>query len=167
MPTQKELDAVYINVAKEISSLSKCRRAKVGAIIVNNGNIVSMSYNGTIAGEDNSCEDKQYMSEDAGGWLDSEMVDDIWPYEDSEGRYALVTKKEVIHAEMGAILKAAKSGYPVEGSTLYLTLSPCKDCAKLIIQSGVSRVVYSKDYRDLSAIEYLKKFIQIDKHDLQ
>lgn len=135
MPTQKELDRVFINIAKEIGALSKCTRAKVGAILVKDGNIVSMSYNGTFAGEDNLCEDSNNN-----------------------------TKSEVIHAEMGTILKAAKSGHSVDGSTLYLSLSPCQNCCKLIIQSGISRVVYLEDYRDISPVIFLSKFIQVDKH---
>jgi len=135
MPTQKELDRVFINITKEIGSLSKCNRAKVGAILVKDGNIVSMSYNGTLAGQNNSCEDSDNN-----------------------------TKSEVIHAEMGTILKAAKSGHAVDGSTLYLSLSPCQNCCKLIIQSGISRVVYLEDYRDISPVIFLSKFIQVDKH---
>lgn len=134
MPTKKELDCVYINIAKEVSTLSKCVRAKVGAILVKDGNIISMSYNGTPAGMDNCCEENG------------------------------VTKQSVIHAEMGAILKAAKSGYAVEGSTLYVTLSPCQDCCKLILQSGIKRVVYKDEYRDPSGISFLKQFIQVDHY---
>ena len=137
MPTQKELDRVFINIAKEIGALSKCTRAKVGAILVKDGNIVSMSYNGTFAGEDNLCEDSNNN-----------------------------TKSEVIHAEMGTILKAAKSGHSVDGSTLYLSLSPCQNCCKLIIQSGISRVVYLEDYRDISPVIFLSKFIQVEKHEI-
>jgi dCMP deaminase len=137
MPTQKELDRVFINITKEIGSLSKCNRAKVGAILVKDGNIVSMSYNGTFAGQNNSCEDSDNN-----------------------------TKSEVIHAEMGTILKAAKSGHAVDGSTLYLSLSPCQNCCKLIIQSGIKRVVYLEGYRDLKPIEFLSKFIEVEKYDI-
>jgi dCMP deaminase len=75
-----------------------------------------------------------------------------------------VTKDEVIHAEMNAILKAAKSGNAVDGSTLYLSLSPCQNCCKLIIQSGIKRVVYLEGYRDLKPIEFLSKFIEVEKY---
>jgi dCMP deaminase len=133
---QKKLDSVYLNIAKEISTLSHCQRAKVGAVIVKDGNIVSFGYNGTPSSMDNCCEDGN------------------------------TTISEVIHAEMNAILKAAKSGYSVNGATLYLTLSPCKECSKLILQSGIERVLYLEEYRDISGIEFLHNFISIKKYDV-
>jgi dCMP deaminase len=131
----RQFDETYLNIAKEIGKLSHCQRAKVGAVIVKNGNIVSFGYNGMPNGMENSCESEN------------------------------VTKSDVIHAEMNAILKAAKSGYQVDSATLYLTLSPCKECAKLILQSGIKRVMYSEEYRDTSGIEFLKQFISIMKYD--
>ena len=136
MNKQQKLDKTFINIAKEIGSLSHCTRSKVGAVLVKDGNVISFGYNGTPAGMDNSCEEKD------------------------------VTKDEVIHAEMNAILKAAKSGNAVDGSTLYLSLSPCQNCCKLIIQSGIKRVVYLEGYRDLKPIEFLSKFIQVEKYDI-
>jgi dCMP deaminase len=133
---QKKLDSVYLNIAKEISTLSHCQRAKVGAVIVKDGNIVSFGYNGTPSSMDNCCENGD------------------------------ATISEVIHAEMNSILKAAKSGYSVNGATLYLTLSPCKECAKLILQSGIERVLYLEEYRDVSGIEFLHNFISIKKYDV-
>jgi len=134
MSKQLKLDAVFINIAKEVGTLSHCTRSKVGAVLVKEGNVISFGYNGTPAGMDNGCEENN------------------------------VTKDEVIHAEMNAILKAAKSGNAVDGSTLYLSLSPCQNCCKLIIQSGIKRVVYLEEYRDLLPIEFLSKFIKVDKH---
>ena len=136
MNKQQKLDNTFINIAKEIGSLSYCTRSKVGAVLVKDGNVISFGYNGTPAGMDNGCEENN------------------------------ITKDEVIHAEMNAILKAAKSGNAVDGSTLYLSLSPCKNCCKLIIQSGIKRVVYLEDYRDLSPIEFLSKFIEVEKYDI-
>lgn len=136
MATEKELDRVFIDITKNIASLSHCTRSKVGAVLVKTGNLISFGYNGTPAGMDNCCEENN------------------------------VTKDEVIHAEMNAILKAAKSGNAVDGSTLYLSLSPCQNCCKLIIQSGIKRVVYLEGYRDLKPIEFLSKFIQVEKHDI-
>jgi dCMP deaminase len=133
---QLKLDEVFINIAKEIGTLSHCTRSKVGAVLVKDGNVISFGYNGTPAGMDNTCEEND------------------------------VTKDEVIHAEMNAILKAAKSGNAVDGSTLYLSLSPCQNCCKLIIQSGISRVVYLEGYRDLKPIEFLSKFIEVEKYDI-
>jgi dCMP deaminase len=134
MPTQKKLDTIFLNIAKEISTLSKCNRSKVGAILVKDGNIISMSYNGTPSGMDNCCE-----------------RDDV-------------TLPYVIHAEMGAILKAAKTGNSVDGSTLYLTLSPCLDCSKLILQSGIKKVVYLNVYRNTQGIDFLSQFIEVEQY---
>ena len=136
MEKQQKLDKTFINIAKEIGSLSHCTRSKVGAVLVKDGNVISFGYNGTPAGMDNGCEENN------------------------------VTKDEVIHAEMNAILKAAKSGNAVDGSTLYLSLSPCQNCCKLIIQSGIKRVVYLEGYRDLKPIEFLSKFIEVEKYDI-
>jgi dCMP deaminase len=136
MNKQQKLDKTFINIAKEIGSLSYCTRSKVGAVLVKDGNVISFGYNGTPSGMDNSCEENN------------------------------VTKEEVIHAEMNAILKAAKSGNAVDGSTLYLSLSPCKNCCKLIVQSGIKRVVYLEEYRDLSPIEFLSKFIEVEKYEI-
>ena len=136
MNKQQKLDKTFINIAKEIGTLSYCTRSKVGAVLVKDGNVISFGYNGTPAGMDNGCEENN------------------------------VTKDEVIHAEMNAILKAAKSGNAVDGSTLYLSLSPCQNCCKLIIQSGIKRVVYLEGYRDLKPIEFLSKFIEVEKYDI-
>jgi len=135
MPEQKQLDKVFTNIAKEISTLSKCNRFKVGAILVKDGNIISMSYNGTPSGTDNCCEKDN------------------------------VTLPHVIHAEVGAILKAAKTGNSVNDSTIYLTLSPCLDCSKLILQSGIKRVVYLTAYRNLEGVDFLKQFIIVEQYD--
>ncbi len=115
-------------MAHEWGMLSHCDRKKVGAIIVKNGMIISDGFNGTPTGFDNHCEDEE-------GY----------------------TKWYVLHAEANAILKVAKSTNSCEGATLYLTLSPCKDCAKLIHQSGIKRLVYIKEYKDSSGLKFLKK----------
>lgn len=134
----KKLDRVFMNIAKEVASLSYCERSKVGALIVKDGNIISMGYNGTPKGFDNCCE---------------ECVQDVF-----------ITRDEVLHAEMNAILKAAKTGNAVEHSTLYITLAPCINCSKYILQSGIKRVVYLNDYRDSSGIQLLSRFIKVEKH---
>ena len=132
-----KLDKVFINIAKETSTLSHCVRSKVGAVLVKDGNIISFGYNGTPSGMDNSCEEN----------------DTTLPY--------------VIHAEINVILKAAKTGNSVDGSTLYLTLSPCIDCSKVILQSGIKRVVYLTEYRNLDGVNFLKQFIQVEQYDIQ
>ena len=168
MDKQQRLDRVFLNMTKEVSTLSYCIRAKVGSLIVKNGNVISFGYNGTPTGADNCCEDKQYMDVDGGAWLDQATVEKNWPFRDEKGKYALVSKSEVLHAESNAILKAAKMGISTDGSTMYVTLSPCKDCAKLILQSGIQRVVYLELFkRDFGSVEFLKQFIKVEKYDLQ
>lgn len=138
-----KLDTVYMNIAKEVATLSHCKRSQVGAILVKDGNIISMGYNGTPKGFDNCCEETQLAL---------------------NGEISSVTKKEVLHAEMNAVLKAARTGNSVEGSTLYITLSPCVDCSKYLLQSGIKRVVYLEDYRDASGVELLKDYMKIQKY---
>lgn len=118
---------MYMNIAKEISTMSYANRLKVGAIIIKDNNILSYGYNGMPHGFPNECET-----------LD-------------------VTNPEVLHAESNAIAKLAKSDGNSTDSTLYVTTSPCFECAKLIIQAGIKEVYYHNEYRNLSGIELLKK----------
>ena len=115
-------------MADEWSKLSYCKRRQVGALIVKDKMIISDGYNGTPSGFENFCED--------------------------EDGY---TKWYVLHAEANAIAKVSSSTQSTKGATLYITLSPCKECSKLIFQSGISRVVYSKKYKDQSGIDFLVK----------
>lgn len=166
MPTQKELDRVFLNIAKEVATLSYCQRSKVGAVIEKDGNLISFGYNGMPSKMDNCCENKKYKVEDSSSWLDTEELDEIWPYVDNNGnRYTLETKQEVLHAESNSILKAAKTGHAVNGATLFLTLSPCLECCKLIIQSGIKRIVYLENYRSLDGVNFLKQFIIVEQYD--
>ncbi|OYX86553.1 MAG: CMP deaminase [Flavobacteriales bacterium 32-34-25] len=121
-------DKAYLRIAKEWGLLSYCKRKQVGAIIVKDRMIISDGYNGTPSGFDNCCEDEEGL-----------------------------TRWDVLHAEANAILKVARSTQSCEGATLYITLSPCKECSKLIHQSGIKRVVYQNGYRDDSGIQFLKK----------
>jgi dCMP deaminase len=131
---QELLDKRYLRMSAIWAENSYCTRRKVGAIIVKNKMIISDGYNGTPSGFENICED-------------------------DEGR----TKPYVLHAEANAITKVAKSGNSSDGSTLYVTASPCIECAKLIIQAGIRRVVYSELYRCRDGIELLQKAgIQVD-----
>jgi dCMP deaminase len=161
---QSKLDQVFLNIAKEIATLSHCTRSKVGAVIVKDGNIISFGYNGMPKSMDNCCEDKMYMARDASGWIDIDTIEETWPFKDHLGQYRLITKSEVIHAESNAILKAAKNGTPVNDATLYLTMSPCIDCSKLILQSGIKRVVYLNDYHDQKGVSFLKQFIEVKQY---
>ncbi len=121
-------DKAYLRIAKEWGQLSYCKRKKVGAIIVKDRMIISDGYNGTPTGFENCCEDEEN-----------------------------ITKWYVLHAEANAILKVARSTQSCENATLYITLSPCKDCSKLIHQSGIKRVVYNEAYKDTSGVDFLRK----------
>ena len=131
---QLKYDKAYLRMASEWAKLSYCERRQVGAIIVKDRMIISDGYNGTPTGYENICED-------------------------DEG----YTKWYVLHAEANAILKVAASTQSCKGATLYITLSPCKNCSKLIFQAGITRVVYSTAYKDLSGVEFLEKSgIEVD-----
>ena len=125
---QEKYDKAYLKMALEWGELSYCERRKVGALIVKDKMIISDGYNGTPTGFENFCED-------------------------DEG----YTKWYVLHAEANAIAKVSSSTQSTNGATLYITLSPCKECCKLIFQSGIIRVVYNKEYRDSSGLEFLEK----------
>jgi dCMP deaminase len=125
---QNKYDKAYLRLAKEWSKLSYCKRKQVGAIIVRDKMIISDGYNGSPSGFENCCEDE-----------------------------AGLTNWYVLHAEANAILKVARSTQTCEGATLYITLSPCKECSKLIHQSGIKRVVYLEGYKDNSGLEFLEK----------
>ncbi len=125
---QLRYDKAYLRMAKTWSELSFCERKKVGAIIVKDGMIISDGFNGTPTGFDNCCEDEEGNT----NWF-------------------------VLHAEANAILKVAKSTQDCKGSTLYLTLSPCKDCSKLVVQAGIERVVFIDEYKDTRGIDFLEE----------
>ncbi len=125
---QEKYDVAYLRMAREWSKLSYCKRKQVGALIVKDKMIISDGYNGTPTGFENICEDEE-------GY----------------------TKWYVLHAEANAILKVASSTQSCKGATLYITMSPCQQCSKLIHQAGISRVVYNTAYKDESGIQFLQK----------
>ena len=135
MSKQDRLDNTYMQMAEIWGKLAHSKRTKVGALIVKDQMIISDGYNGTPTGFDNRCEE------------------DVFSHTIQMEK----TKWEVLHAEANAILKCAKHGTSLLGGTLYLTMSPCKNCAKLIFQSGKSRVVYRDEYRDKEGIKFLKE----------
>lgn len=154
---------LYMDWAKRCSKLSHARRLQVGAVIVKNDSVISYGYNGMPAGWDNNCEDKEWMSRDAGGWLNPDEIEEQWPFEERSdeddgyiGRYRLKTKPEVLHAESNAIAKLAKSVNSGEDADIFITHAPCLDCAKLIYQSGIKRVFYGNAYRDEAGVNFLK-----------
>lgn len=130
MPNKKQLkyDIAYMRMALEWAKLSHCKRKQVGALIVKDKMIISDGYNGTPSGFENYCED-------------------------DEG----YTKWYVLHAEANAILKVASSTQSCKGATLYITMSPCKECSKLIHQAGITRLVYLEAYKDNSGVSFLEK----------
>ena len=156
---------LYMDIARRVAEMSYARRLHVGAVVVKDGRIISMGWNGMPSGWDNNCENVEWMDRSAGGWLDPEEIEQKWPlegiYMDKAGeeyvsRYRLKTKPEVLHAESNAIAKLAKSNDSGSGADLFVTHAPCIECAKLIHQSGVSRVFYSEDYRDDSGVRFLE-----------
>ncbi len=122
-----KFDIAYLKMATEWANLSYCKRKKVGALIVKDRMIISDGYNGTPSGFENNCEDESGKT----NWF-------------------------VLHAEANAILKIASSTQSCKGATLYITMSPCKECSKLILQSGITKVVYMTGYSDDSGLGFLK-----------
>ena len=125
---QYKYDVAYLKMAMEWSKLSYCERRQVGALIVKYKMIISDGYNGTLSGFENICEDDENN-----------------------------TKWYVLHAEANAILKVASSTQSCKGATLYITMSPCKGCSKLIHQAGITRLVYVEKYKDTSGVDFLEK----------
>ncbi len=121
-------DKAYLRMAKQWAELSYCKRKKVGALIVKDRMIISDGYNGTPTGFENCCEDQDNLTH----WY-------------------------VLHAEANAILKVASSTQSCTDATLYITMSPCKECSKLIHQAGITRVVYIEAYKDTAGVDFLKR----------
>ena len=130
MPEIISLHSVYMQTAILHSELSKARRAKVGACLVTATGTIIPAYNGTPTGADNNCEDN---------------IDGV-----------LVTKPEVIHAELGCILKCAKEGINTTGAVVYVSLSPCLRCSAMLVQAGIKKVYYRNAYRESDGVEYLQ-----------
>ena len=139
---QKLLDA-YMKTAETFAECSTAKRLHVGAIVVKDDRIISIGYNGMPSGWDNDCEDIKI---------------------NNDGQYELKTKPEVLHAETNAIAKLAKSNESGLGATMFITHSPCMDCAKLVYQSGINTVYYRNSYRDEDGIQFLEKAgVKIEK----
>lgn len=135
---QLRYDKAYLRLAREWGKLSHCKRKQVGALIVKDGIIISDGYNGSPTGFPNECEDQNGN-----------------------------TKWYVLHAEANAITKVAKTNNNAQGSTLYITLSPCKECSKLILQAGIKRVVYTQAYKDQEGVEFLRSAgVEIEQIDI-
>lgn len=144
---KEKLKHAYMKTAQTFAELSSARRLHVGAIIVKDDRIISIGYNGMPSGWDNNCEE-EHLHED--------------------GSTSLVTKPEVLHAESNAIAKLARSNESGFGADLFVTHAPCLHCAKLIYQSGISRVVYGSNYRDVSGIQFLTKSgVEVEQLNLE
>ena len=131
-------DRNFINIAKEIASASKCVSKQVGAVIVRDGRILSTGYNGTPAGYTNCCEH----------WNNEYTKDHhVW------------SKTYEIHAEMNALIWAAREGISINGAIIYVTLEPCSECSKNLIASGIKRIVYEKSYEHTNS-DIVSKFIK-------
>lgn len=137
-----KFDVAYLKMAREWAKLSHCRRKQVGALVVKDRTIISDGYNGTPSGFENCCED-----------------------ENDE------TKWYVLHAEANAILKISRTTQSCEGATLYLTLSPCRECSKLVFQAGIKRLVYINDYSDGEGLKFLRnakvEILKISEKELE
>lgn len=142
MKNQQKIDKLFMDIAIRVAEESYCIRKKVGAILVkDNSRIISIGYNGTISGEDNSCEETL-----------------------SDG--SLQTKSTVVHAEQNVFRKILKSTESSLGATLYITLQPCENCSGLIIDSGIKRVIFKEEYRCDKGLEKLrKKGIIVEKYN--
>jgi dCMP deaminase len=143
---KEKLKRAYMKTAETFAELSHARRLHVGAIVVKDDRIISIGYNGMPAGWDNNCEDELHQP---------------------VGRVNLVTKPEVLHAETNAIAKLARSSDSGLGADIFITHAPCLDCAKLIYQSGISRVWYGAQYRSSDGTDFLRKSgIQVEQIDV-
>lgn len=139
---QNKMNNLYMDIAVRLTNMSYAKRKKVGAILVKDDNIISFGWNGMPTNFDNCCE---HLDENNN----------------------IITNNEVTHAELNIFAKLAKNGtIGIKGSTLYVTLSPCFECSKLIIQSGVSKVYYLEEYRDIKPLEFLKQAgIEVIKYE--
>ena len=125
-------DETMLATAKLFGELSYCEKKKVGAVIAKEGRILATGYNGTVSGFDNQCETYDFLED------------------------KLVTSPYVIHAEQNALMFCAKNGIPTNNTTMYITLSPCATCAKLLVQAGIKRVVFLEYWKDLDGLDFLR-----------
>lgn len=146
MATQQQLDKVYMQNAVNMSTLSHAVRKKVGCVLVTPENLQIGAYNGQPSGWTNICEQFEY-----------ELYTELGKEPELIPTGETKTLNTVIHAELNAILHAARQGVSVKGSTIYISLSPCAACSAMIAQAGIKRVVYEQEYRDRSGIGLLQK----------
>ena len=149
---QKFIEA-YMDVAERFAQLSSAVRLQVGAIVVKDDRIISIGYNGMPAGWENDCENSESTYDERDTYHSND-----WHFDSETKKYhRLKTKPEVLHAESNAIAKLARSSESGEGATIFVTHSPCIDCAKLIYQSGINTVYYRNAYRSTAGTDFLDK----------
>jgi len=173
----KKYDKIMMETAKLFAKQSYCERRQVGAVLAKDGRILATGYNGTISGHDNDCEDRVIKLPCCGKEVDVKEIMEhyaglgLYNYEcdckPGMTKYVYeyiylenvkpVTNEFTLHAEQNVITYCAKEGIPTKDTTIYITTSPCKQCAKLIAQSGIKTVVYAEEYKDTSGIDFLKK----------
>ena len=153
---------MYLDMALRAADESHGSRLKVGAIFVSPDGVMSMGINGLPEGGNNECEIKEWCT--AGGWLSPEEIFAGWPYEgtykdrdgnEMQGRYRLVTKDEVSHAEENLFAKLMKQGVSTKGGMLFTTDAPCIHCSKIIVGAGITHVYYIRDYRITAGVDWL------------
>lgn len=161
---KSEKDIAYLKMAQQWASNSYAIRLHVGCVIVKNDQIISDGFNGTPSGMPNVCE---YAYDGATGKIIQATTRERLLELEKQGD-ALITYPDVLHAESNAITKCAKNGVSVDGATIYVTDEPCIECAKLIIQSGIKRVVYGRSYRIHDGLELLRKCdVEVEQIEIQ
>jgi dCMP deaminase len=149
----KRYNDLYMDLAERISQMSFARRLKVGSVLVKGDNVLSYGWNGMPSGWDNDCETVEWTYDER----DTHSSTDWRFCETSKKYFRLKTRPEVLHSEANCIAKISKSTNSAEGSTLYVTHSPCIDCAKLIHQSGINSVYYRNVYRTNDGVKFLER----------
>jgi len=146
----------HMKAASVYAELSTARRLQVGCVIVKDNTIIGIGYNGMPSGWDNNCEDVEYVLKEECQATDEWMVQNGFS-ETAHGWSRLVTKSEVLHAELNCISKVSRSTNSSEGATMFITHAPCLECAKMIYQAGIKEVYYKSNYRSEAGINFLKK----------
>ena len=162
---------VFMKIAELWAKESYCKRNQVGAVLVKNGEVFAHGYNGTLMGDSNNCEEYIYICPKCGKRLIKnkdakkikkglyEVFCPVCKYKQKikEKSFKLMTKDGVMHAEQNAILFSARDGKSTQGATMYVTTSPCINCASMIFHAGIKKVVYKNEYKDKRGIELLKR----------
>jgi len=160
----KKYDKALMDTAHVWSAQSYCKRKKVGAVLSKEGRILAIGYNGTLSGTPNECEELIKKCNKCGSTIDIENHDIC--HKDSDYITENITSNKTLHAEENLIAFCSKHGIPTNNTTIFITLSPCIRCARLIAQAGIKRVVYDNEYKDTSGIELLKEVgITVEKYN--